>query len=323
MWLVGNQGILTNAERHRRHLCATDLCQVCKNGIETCLHILRDCGAMFGVWERLVPQRRRDVFFSQSLLEWLYTNLCDEAEVFGCQWSTIFAMAVWWGWKWRCDNVFGNKGKCRDRVRFIKDLAKEVMEAKAKVKSQGTNARGPRVETMIGWKEPPSGWVKLNTDGASHGNPGIATAGGVLRDEHGEWRGGFALHIGRCTAPLAELWGVYYGLYIAWEQRITRLELEVDSQLVVGFLTTGIGDTHPLSFLVRLCDGFLSRDWIVRISHVYREANYLADGLANYAFSLPLGFHSLIACPSVVDSLLRDDVIGSTRPKRIRLSFFS
>lgn len=127
------------------------------------------------------------------------------------------------------------------------------------------------------------------------------------------------MHIGRCTAPLAELWGVYYGLYIAWEQRVTRLELEVDSQVVVGLLQTGISDSHPLSFLVRLCHGFLSRDWIVRISHMYREANYLADGLANYAFSLPLGFHALLVLPSDVESLLNDDVIGSTRPRRIRL----
>ncbi|XP_019097453.1 PREDICTED: sugar transporter ERD6-like 17 [Camelina sativa] len=70
-----------------------------------------------------------------------------------------------------------------------------------------------------------------NTDGASHENPGLATAGGVLRDRMGQWCRGFALNIGICSAPLAELWGVYYGLHIAWEQRVTRLELEVDSEL--------------------------------------------------------------------------------------------
>lgn len=94
------------------------------------------------------------------------------------------------------------------------------------------------------------GWVKLNTDGASHGNPGRATAGGVLRDGEGNWIGGFALNIGICSASLAELWGVYYGLYIAWERGLTRVELEIDSEIVVGFLTTGISDSHLLSFLV-------------------------------------------------------------------------
>lgn len=36
----------------------------------------------------------------------------------------------------------------------------------------------------------------MNIDGASHGNPGPATAGGVIRGGNGEWLGGFALHFG-------------------------------------------------------------------------------------------------------------------------------
>ena len=89
--------------------------------------------------------------------------------------------------------------------------------------------------------------------------------------------GGFAVNIGICTAPMVELWRVYYGLVIAWERGVRKVELEVDSQIVVGFLKTWISVAHPLSFLVQLCYGFLSKDWSVRVSHVYREANRLAD----------------------------------------------
>lgn len=105
--------------------------------------------------------------------------------------------------------------------------------------------------------------MKLNTDEVSQGNPGTTSAGGVMRDGDGEWCVGFAVNIGRCSAPLADLWGVYYRLVISWEKRISRLEVDVDSKMVVEFLTTGIGDAHPLSFLVRLCHGFLTRDWLV------------------------------------------------------------
>lgn len=31
---------------------------------------------------------------------------------------------------------------------------------------------------------------------------------------------------------------VYYGLYIAWERQVSYVILEVDSELVVGFLKT-------------------------------------------------------------------------------------
>jgi len=70
IWLVGNQALMTDAERFRRHLCITDVCQVCKGGSETIIHILRDCPAMAGLWDRIIPQRRRRSFFAQSLIEW-------------------------------------------------------------------------------------------------------------------------------------------------------------------------------------------------------------------------------------------------------------
>ncbi|KAL9841601.1 putative ribonuclease H domain, reverse transcriptase zinc-binding domain-containing protein [Arabidopsis thaliana] len=312
LWLVVQQVIMTNVERYRRHLSGTRVCQICQGGEETILHVLRGCPAMAGIWSRLVPRDQIRQFFTASLLEWIYRNLRERGS-----WPTVFVMAVWWGWKWRCGNIFGGNGKCRDRVKFIKDLAEEVAIANAYVK--GNEVRVSRVERLVSWVSPGDGWVKLNTDGASRGNPGFATAGGVLRDHNGAWIRGFAVNIGVCSAPLAELWGVYCRLFIALGRGARRVELEVDSKMVVGFLTTGIADSHPLSFLVRLCYGFLSKDWIVRISHVYREANRLADGLANYAFSLSLGLHLLESRPDVVSSILLDDVAGVSYPRHVQV----
>ncbi|KAG7557993.1 Ribonuclease H domain [Arabidopsis suecica] len=148
---------------------------------------------------------------------------------------------------------------------------------------------------------------------------GPAAAGGVVRGEDGTWLGGFALRIGICSAPLAELWGVYYGLLISWEKGYRRVELEVDSELVVGFLRSGVSDAHPLAFLVRMCHDFISRDWLVRVTHVYREANRLADGLANYAFTLQLGILSFDYCPDVVHSIMLADINGTAVPRFVRL----
>ena len=115
---------------------------------------------------------------------------------------------------------------------------------------------------------------------------------------------------------------MYYGLVVAWEKGVRRLEVEVDSMMVMEFLTIGIGDTHPLSFLVRLCHGFLTRDWLVRFVHVYREANRLADGLANLAFSLPFGFHSFVVAPIEVVVLVHEDVdVGATTNSSCKLKF--
>ncbi|KAG7548150.1 Ribonuclease H domain [Arabidopsis suecica] len=242
--------------------------KVPERGVETIMHIIRDCPTMVGIWTRLVPRRRQSVFFTKSLLEWIYVNLSEETQVEEGPWSVMFALAVWWGWKWRCGNVLG-------RIRDVGiDDSWEEAESGEIVRMGGTDG----------------GLAKINTYGASHGNLGFATAEGVLWHSDGKWCGGFALNIGRCSAPLAELWGVYYGLYLAWAARASQVELEVDSAIVVEFLKTGIGKHHPLSFLVHLCHGFISKDYEVRISHVYRKANCLADGLANYDFRYRLVF---------------------------------
>ncbi|KAG7533397.1 Ribonuclease H domain [Arabidopsis thaliana x Arabidopsis arenosa] len=257
----------------------SDVCQVCRGAVETTIHVLRDCPAMSGIWLRVVPQYRRRVFFEQSLLEWLFDNLRERSRPGEENWPTLFSCAVWWAWKWRCGNVFGEQGRCRDRVRFVKELAEETVRSHSLVQG-GTRSETP-IEQIISWKRPREGWVKLSTDGASHGNPGPATAGGVIRGFDGEWLGGFALNIGICSAPLAELWGVYYGLVIAWRE---------------------VFDVW-------------SWKWIPS----WWEANRLADGLANYAFSLDLGFLCLDSCPDSVHSILLDDIKGIGVSRFVRL----
>lgn len=135
---------MTNVERKRRHLSDTDVCMVCRRGFETILHVLRDCPAMLGIWQRIVPARMRQLFFYGTLLEWVYENLKEGLIINNVSWATTFAMAVWWSWKWRCENVFGENGRCPDQVRFIKDLAQEIWGANMAV--AGTGAASTREE---------------------------------------------------------------------------------------------------------------------------------------------------------------------------------
>ena len=234
LWMVGSQIIMTNGERFRRHLSDTNLCQVCNRGEEIILHVLRDCPSIAGVWRRIVQAKRRQGFRAATVFEWLYGNLQGTGSDAELIWPTLFSIVVWWSWKLTCGYVFGEVGKCRDRVSFVKGLASEVWRADQLTRNGAQ--LGLRTEQLIAWKPPRREWLRLNTDGASRGNPGLATAGGALRDGLGRWCGGFSINIGFCSAPLAELWGVYYGLYMAWEKRLMRIELEVHSELVVGFL---------------------------------------------------------------------------------------
>jgi hypothetical protein len=53
---------------------------------------------------------------------------------------------------------------------------------------------------FTGWRYPLTGWVKIDVDDYSKENPGIAGAGGVIRDDMRIWIVGFTLNIGICIS---------------------------------------------------------------------------------------------------------------------------
>lgn len=67
-----------------------------------------------------------------------------------------------------------------------------------------------KAEKLIGWKRPPEGRVKMNSDGASNGQAG---ARGLLRDSGGSCLGGgFVANKGAYTSFRAKMCAVKYGL---------------------------------------------------------------------------------------------------------------
>ena len=85
----------------------------------------------------------------------------------------------------------------------------------------------------VRWEKPQAGWKKLNTDGASKGNPGLAGCGGVIRDENGRWIAGFSRRIGVTTSFEAEVWGFWEGLINCSNLNIHSLIIELDAKVVV------------------------------------------------------------------------------------------
>ena len=79
------------------------------------------------------------------------------------------------------------------------------------------------------WKRLSHGWVKLNTDGSSLGNPGPAGGGGVIRDEEGAWIVGFARNIGITSSYLAELWTSQDGLVLCISRNFNAVEVQLDA----------------------------------------------------------------------------------------------
>ena len=174
----------------------------------------------------------------------------------------------------------------------------------------------------IGWKRPPEGWIKLNSDGACKRNNEGSGYGGLLRNPDGHWIKGYIKKIGSCDALHAEMWGVYLGLVMAWRNRIPQLIVESDSKLLIDMITykCNLGGIVPI--LVRCDCNLLSLDWQVQVLHTLREGNQSADWLANYSLSLDSYCYSMVESPPTnIRSLLFDDIYGACMPRNVRLAF--
>ncbi|WCJ36333.1 Polynucleotidyl transferase ribonuclease H-like superfamily protein [Euphorbia peplus] len=306
LWLIQHNAILCNVNRGRRHLTDSVACNVC--GLdESVLHVLRDCAKAKQIWDAFIPPVMSSFFYSCSLDAWLDENLKVTYSVFNIEWGIIYGFIVWWLWKFRNERIFEGKADVVLTVEFIVAKAKECKVAY----TTASRVTAPiREERMVKWIPPDDGWIKINTDGASKGNPGLASAGGVLRGASGAWFGGFAVNLGICTAFLAELWGLFFGLKLAWSKGYVKVIVEMDSKAVISLVQGHVNVHHPYGWIVRECQEFLKRSWDIRFLHVYREGNRAADWMANFAGSLALGHHECVVPPAGLQEFLDDDRSG-------------
>jgi ribonuclease HI len=124
----------------------------------------------------------------------------------------------------------------------------------------------------------------MYADGASRGNPGPASIGAVIYDRRGAKVAEVSEVIGETTNNVAEYRALIAGLEAALALGVTRLQVRLDSLLLVrqvrGEFRVKAPGLQPLhrrvQALVGRFDGF-------SIEHVRREKNTVADGLANAA----------------------------------------
>lgn len=126
--------------------------------------------------------------------------------------------------------------------------------------------------------------VTAYADGGSRGNPGQAACGVVLYDEKGEELLRRARRLGRTTNNVAEYNGVLLALELCGQLDALQVELKLDSELIVrqleGKYKVKSPDLKPLhARAVAAIDMFEH----VRIAHVAREENKVADKIVNAA----------------------------------------
>ena len=86
------------------------------------------------------------------------------------------------------------------------------------------------------FQPPPTGFLKLNFDGASKGNPGQAGIGDIFRNFQASAIRICSFPIGFATNNEAELMAIKQGLLIATREKNQRLIVEGDSAMTIGII---------------------------------------------------------------------------------------
>ncbi len=127
--------------------------------------------------------------------------------------------------------------------------------------------------------------VKLFSDGACRGNPGIGGAGAVITDDSGLhvlWEG--SQYLGQCTNNIAEYQALILGLKGALACGYKNLEIYLDSELLANQINGSYKvKNENLKILMQEVRSLLSSFQSSPVRHVLRCHNALADKLANLA----------------------------------------
>lgn len=125
--------------------------------------------------------------------------------------------------------------------------------------------------------------LKWNVDGSSLGKPGPSGIGGVLRNHHGHVLGMFSVPVGILDSNFAELRAIVKAIDLSASNchlHHQHLIIESDSVNAIRWMNNPLSrhwKHHNLfSYVNRLKAYFVS----ITFSHIFRESNCMADGLA-------------------------------------------
>ncbi|CAN0873717.1 Putative ribonuclease H protein At1g65750, partial [Linum grandiflorum] len=141
--------------------------------------------------------------------------------------------------------------------------------------------------------------------------------GGALRNHSGDCLLTFTANYGRCSITRAELCAIVDGLTLAWNWGARRVAIQTDSLAASKLLQQCDNPDHQHASLVLKFQQLLRREWEVKLFHVYREGNCLADHLAGRGHGLPLGTHHVDVSDPAVASWIAYDRFRSSQPRLV------
>ncbi|OMO90214.1 Endonuclease/exonuclease/phosphatase [Corchorus olitorius] len=291
----------------------SDKCPSCPLQMESVDHLFRKCNQAIKLWRAFKPPPSALESFNQDFQSWLKTNCLDSlaSNLYNIPWKVVFPFIVWRIWNMR--NKILNGESPPNFAHVVESTRNQIVEFFA-CSNMANNTSNKRT-ILIGWVPPPEGYIKINTNGSSQGNPWKAGAGGIIRDSAGSFYVGFSRHLGVATSTSAELWAIRDGLNIAKERGLRNIIVECDSKVAVQLISECFNSRHTYSAILNDCRYLMDLLNVRKIEHTYREGNDCADLLAKHGCTQDRSLILFHHPPTFISSLLLADTMGLTSPR--------
>ncbi|XP_058734177.1 uncharacterized protein LOC131605902 [Vicia villosa] len=172
----------------------------------------------------------------------------------------------------------------------------------------------PLITKPIVWSPPLSDWFKCNVDGVSTGNATLAACGGIFRDHNANHILSFSVFLGPESAIIAEFMAAILCIEAAEKNNYRKLWVESDCILVVNaFKDHYLVPWKIRSRWLKCLEYTLKIDFLC--THIFREANFCADSLANFGLTCK----DMQWFNYVIKDINRDFLLDKAGTPRLRL----
>ncbi|KAL0304664.1 UNVERIFIED_CONTAM: putative ribonuclease H protein [Sesamum calycinum] len=221
LWRLFQDRIPVDARMQQKGFSFPSKCQCCE-AEETVSHLFIESAAVQGVWQHFAAIFGLCLCDTGSLTHmvhfWRYsTPFHSDLHIR----TLIPFLILWFTWTQR------NAAKYRV-ISFSTDSI--ILEVQRHLRTLSSSP------SIVRWHAPSPSWFKLNTDGSSLGNLGLAGAVGIIRDSAGHVHLAYQFALGTGTSVLAELTAVWRGMELALTHGLAPLVVEVDATTVISLL---------------------------------------------------------------------------------------
>ncbi|XP_062021093.1 uncharacterized protein LOC133737577 [Rosa rugosa] len=304
VWRLHRGIVPTRAALAKKYVPVDTRCAFCDSFMEDDLHLFKNCKVVEEFWLSGPLAIKVRTHHAMNVSAWVM-HVC---ELLPNHQRELFYMLLWALWVERNATVWrGSTFRPLSTAAWASKLLSDYQEV------HPTHGK-TKIRKRTKWQLPPSGRLKLNTDGAYHGSTGQGGIGAVLRDEFGVCLAAIARPFSHVSSAFQmELEAMRAGLLLIIHQGMDGVDIETDCAAVVTALQGNMEDLSEVGCIVEDCKDYMRAIPSCNLRSIYREANGVAHRLAHLASVDYLDDYWLDETPVIIQDVLYEDSCISTR----------